>query len=202
MRKLKSWTNFCIATSVAMFASVQAADKEMRNGQPSWVIQSDQVELAITELGGHMAPVTFYRKDPTPVQPYHISPWQEENHKYPAPVLVPLRGDFFCMPFGGNSDAVAGEKHPPHGEIVGEPWKLANSKKTGDVTTLTLGIETKIRKGRVTSELSLVDGQNVVYSRSTIEGFAGRAPLGHHATLAMPEKEGACASPRARSVSA
>jgi hypothetical protein len=43
----------------------------------------------------------------------------------------------------------------------------------------------------VTNELSLVEGQNVVYSRTTIEGFAGRAPLGHHATLAMPEKEGA-----------
>ena len=36
-----------------------------------------------------------------------------------------------------------------------------------------------------------MDGQNAVYSRHTIEGFAGRAPLGHHATLAMPEKEGA-----------
>ncbi|HAM72706.1 MAG TPA: hypothetical protein DCM86_13780, partial [Verrucomicrobiales bacterium] len=33
--------------------------------------------------------------------------------------------------------------------------------------------------------------QNVVYSRNRIEGFAGRVPLGHHATLAMPEKEGA-----------
>jgi hypothetical protein len=59
------------------------------------------------------------------------------------------------------------------------------------VTTLTLGIETKVRKGRVTKELSLVDGQNAVYSRNVIEDFAGRAPLGHHATLAMPEKEGA-----------
>ena len=108
----------------------------------------------------------------------------------PAPVLVPLRGDFFCLPFGGNSDEVAGEKHPPHGEIVGDAWKPVSSKKTGGVTTLTLGIDTKVRKGRVTRELSLVDGQNVVYSRSTIEGFAGRVPLGHHATLAMPEKEG------------
>ena len=127
-----------------------------------------------------------------PVQPYYISPWQDEApSKMPAPVLVTLRGDFFCMPFGGNTDEVAGEKHPPHGEIVGDAWHLAGTKKAGDVTTLTLGIETKIRKGRVTKELSLVDGQNVVYSRNTIEGFAGRVPLGHHATLAMPEKEGA-----------
>jgi hypothetical protein len=95
------------------------------------------------------------------------------------------------MPFGGNSDEVGGEKHPPHGEVAGSAWKVAGTKKTGDVTTLTLGIETKARKGKVTKELSLVDGQNVVYSRHTIEGFAGSVPLGHHATLAMPEKEGA-----------
>jgi hypothetical protein len=35
-----------------------------------------------------------------------------------------------------------------------------------------------------------VKGQNVVYSRHTIEGFAGQVPLGHHATLALPEDEG------------
>ena len=27
------------------------------------------------------------------------------------PVLVPLRGDFFCMPFGANLDPYQGEKH-------------------------------------------------------------------------------------------
>ena len=58
------------------------------------------------------------------------------------------------------------------------------------MSTLSLTCETKVRKGRVTKDLSLVDGENVVYSRHLIEGFGGRAPLGHHATLAMPEKEG------------
>ncbi len=43
----------------------------------------------------------------------------------------------------------------------------------------------------VTRELSLVEGQSVVYSRTRIEGFSGRVPLGHHATLAMPDDSGA-----------
>ena len=178
----------------ATFSAAAADDVKLRtvHSQPSFILGTKEVEIAVTQLGGHMAPVTFFRDSAKPVQPYHISPWQDEKPSaMPAPVLVTLRGDFFCLPFGGNSDAVSGEKHPPHGEIVGEPWKLGTSKKAGDVTTLTLGIETKVRRGRVTKELSLVDGQNVVYSRNTIEGFAGRAPLGHHATLAMPEKEGA-----------
>jgi hypothetical protein len=51
-------------------------------------------------------------------------------------------------------------------------------------------MNTAIRKGKVTKQLSLVDGENVVYSRHVIEGFGGKTPLGHHATLAVPEKEG------------
>lgn len=180
---------------IAAAASISAADENgLRtfHSQPSFVIATEEVEIVITKIGAHMAPVTFFRDSAKPVQPYYISPWQDEAPtKMPAPVLVALRGDFFCLPFGGNTAEVAGEKHPPHGEIVGDAWHLIGSKKTGDVTTLTLGIETKVRAGRVTKELSLVAGQNVIYSRNIIEGFVGSVPLGHHATLAMPEKEGA-----------
>ena len=183
-----------LAASLVLMASAVAADAPSRSvhSQPSAILATKDVEVAVTTRGGHMAPVTFFRSSDRPVQPYSVSPWQDEAPlPMPAPVLVTLRGDFFCMPFGGNSAEVAGEKHPPHGEIVGELWEVVGTKQAGDVSTLTMEIDTKVRKGRVIKELSLVDGQNAVYSRRTIEGFAGRAPLGHHATLAMPEKEGA-----------
>ena len=183
-----------LAASLVLMASAVAADAPSRSvhSQPSAILATKDVEVAVTTRGGHMAPVTFFRSSDRPVQPYSVSPWQDEAPlPMPAPVLVTLRGDFFCMPFGGNSAEVAGEKHPPHGEIVGELWEVVGTKQAGDVSTLTMEIDTKVRKGRVIKELSLVDGQNAVYSRHTIEGFAGRAPLGHHATLAMPEKEGA-----------
>lgn len=161
------------------------------HGQPSFVLANKEVEMAVTRIGAHMAPVTFFRDTPQPVSPYHISPWQDEPHAaMPAPVLVPLRGDFFCLPFGGNADPFEGEKHPPHGGIVGEPWDFVGQQISGDVATLTLSFSLKARKAKVTKELSLVAGHNVIYSSHTIEGFEGRAPLGHHATLAMPEKEG------------
>ena len=76
------------------------AKRKVVASQPAWELANKQVELAVTELGGHMAPVTFYRKSAEPVQPYYISPWQGEKLKIDEPVLVPLRGDFFCMPFG------------------------------------------------------------------------------------------------------
>jgi hypothetical protein len=174
-----------------MLTSLRASDKETISGQPSWVLRSDQVELAITEVGGHMAPVTFYRKEKLPVKPFHVSPWQTEDHEYPAPVLVPLRGDFFCMPFGGNSDAYRDEKHPPHGETAGSTWKLISTTKQGSVNKLTLEMTTTVRAAKVTKQLQLVDGHNAVYSNHHIEGFVGPTSIGHHATLGMPDKEGA-----------
>lgn len=193
---MKSLSNILTATRIAiLFASalspIQAAEMETRSGQPCWVFQSDQIELAITQLGAHMAPVTFYRKDPAPIQPYHISPWQGEHHEYPVPVLVPLRGDFFCMPFGGNADAYRDEKHPPHGETAGSTWQLVGTEKKGSVSTLTLEMKTTTRIGKVTKKLQLVDGHNVVYSSHHIEGFVGETSIGHHATLGMPDTEGA-----------
>lgn len=190
--KISSPTRLLAIGLLSVFTtSGYAEDVILRNQhqQPCYVIGNKQVEVAVTENGGHMAPVTFYRDSDKPLKPYYVSPWQDEKpSEMPVPVLVPLRGDFFCMPFGGNSDEVSGEKHPPHGEIAGAKWKPLGTKKAGDVTTLTMAIDTKIRRGRVTKELSLVDSQNVVYTKHTIEGFAGRVPLGHHATLAMPEQ--------------
>ena len=186
---------FCgVAVTMVLFAANgfgQEPNTRTIHSQPSFVVSTSQVELAVTELGGHMAPVTFFRSSAKPVRPYHVSPWQDEKPSaMPAPVLNALRGDFFCMPFGGNSDLLAGEKHPPHGEIVGEKWKYVGTTKSADVTTLTMSIETRVRRGEVTKELSLVADQNVVYSKHIINGFTGNVPLGHHATLAMPDKEG------------
>ncbi len=157
--------------------------------QPSFTIASRKVELSVTELGGQMAPVTFSFGS-THVQPYHISPWQDEPAiAPPVPVLGPLRGDFFCMPFGGNADLVNGEKHPPHGEVAGSKWTLVSGRQEGPISRLTLELQTEVRQGKVTKELLLHEQHSVVYSKHTIEGFTGRVPLGHHATLAMPDTD-------------
>jgi hypothetical protein len=158
--------------------------------QPSWIIRNYDVELAITQLGGHMAPVTFYRRDPSPVQPYYMSPWQGERLALDDAVLRPLRGDFFCLPFCGGTDPARGERFPAHGESATSPWTLAELEKSRRVTTLVLTLDNQIRPGKITKRLSLVKGENVVYSRHVLDGFSGRMPLGHHAILAVPEAEG------------
>src|SRR5882757_7762118 len=109
-----------LVMATTLSAVVQGAEQRVIHSQSSWVISTPQVELAVTERGGQMAPVTFFRDTAKPVQPYHISPWQDEKlADLPAPVLNTLRGDWFCIPFGGNSEAFRGEQHPPHGEVAG-----------------------------------------------------------------------------------
>ena len=170
-------------------------DERTISSQPSWILANDTVELAITKLGGHMAPVTFDRKAAASIRPYYVSAWQDEGLKdLPAAVLVPLRGDFFCMPFGGNSEAMGTEQHVPHGESATETWQFAGRQREANGTeTLTLTLATKVRPGTITKQLTLTPGQPVVYTSHVIEGFAGPVPLGHHATLAMPEEEGTIA---------
>lgn len=187
----------CTVTSLVAHAQDSSKDKKVTladktiHAQPSYVLSSNQVELAVTLLGGHMAPVTFYRDTAEPIQPYHISPWQEEQQaEMPAAVLVPLRGDFFCMPFGGNSEPLGNEKHPPHGEVASSPWIRTIAERSGNVSHASMTMKTTARAGTVTKDIYLVDNQNVVYTKHTIEGFEGKVPLGHHATLAMSPQEG------------
>jgi len=179
------------SVTLPRFAHSQAEPTAIFASQPSWVVRSKEVELAVTQIGGHMAPVTFFRDTPEAVRPYYISPWQNEDVEPETPVLVPLRGDFFCMPFGGNAQAFQGEKHTPHGETATSRWTYVGSGTSGAVTSLTLSMQTGVRKGKVTKRLMLRDGENVVYSQNVLDGFSGKMPLGHHATLAVPEEEGA-----------
>jgi len=90
--------------------------KRIIHGQPSWRLASTDVEAFVTEMGGHLGPVTFDRKG-RKLQPYSVAPWAEEQTDPSLPpILKALRGDFFCLPFGGNATPFGREKHPVHGE--------------------------------------------------------------------------------------
>ena len=158
------------------------AEKRIES-QPSWVVRGDKVELAVTRLGAHMAPVTFCRDERSPVQPYHITPWQNEKLAGLAAVETPTRGDFFCMPFGSNREAYRGENHPAHGETAGSQWSLDECIRDGARTTLRIRLETSARPGAVRRAFTLIVGHNTVYCRTTVEGFRGRSPFAHHAIL-------------------
>ncbi len=155
-------------------------------GQPSWRVAASQVEAHVTRLGGHLAPVIFDRGGRR-LSPYAVAPWAEE--KTPAtmpPILKALRGDFFCMPFGGNETPLQGEQFPPHGETANALWHFESLETVEGESTLHLSLETTVRPGRVDKRIRLKDGQNAIYSEHIISGMKGPMSPGHHAILRFP----------------
>ena len=160
------------------------------HGQPSWRLASTQVEAFVTETGGHWGPVTFDRKG-RKLQPYSVAPWVEERIDPAEPAIIKvLRGDFFCLPFGGNATPFGREKHPVHGETANARWQFRSLETRDGRSCLHLSLQTKVRPGRVDKRIWLVDGQNTIYSQHVVSGMSGPMNLGHHAMLKFPDAPG------------
>ena len=130
-------------------------------GQPSYTLQTKQVSMAVSQLAGCMAPVRFYRDTKSPVEPLAIAPWWKE--KMPTgtpPVIKALRGDFFCMPFGGSDTAYKGILYPPHGETANRKWEFQDIVRKRSGKALHLSMDLKLQKGRVEKTLAILEGQN------------------------------------------
>jgi hypothetical protein len=160
------------------------------HGQPSWRFASDKVEAFLTELGGELGPIAFNLKGKQ-IQPYSIAPWAEEKEAAELiPILQALRGDFFCMPFGGNATPWRGEKHPVHGDTANMIWHLESISEQAGRVCLHASIETQSRPGRVDKRVFLKTGQTAVYSQHTLTGLKGPMNLGHHPMLHFPDEPG------------
>ncbi len=174
---------------------MQAADRLKENfhpmklpiiaGQPSWVLRSDQVEAAVTRTGGHLGPVKF-RLGRRVVRPFHVAPWAEEATPGLPNILRVLRGDFFCLPFGGNGTPWKGERHPAHGQTANAVWQFLGAEDEGETRSLDLGLNTTIRQARIEKLIQLRQGHTAVYCRHVIRGAAGPMNPGHHAMLEFP----------------
>ena len=162
----------------------------MIHGQPSWRLGSSEVEAFITETGGQLGPVTFDLKGRT-LQPYSVAPWAEEKLDPSLPaILKALRGDFFCLPFGGNATPFGQEKHPVHGETANARWRFQSLQRKAGRSALHLSLRTKIRVGQVDKKIWLVDGQQAVYSEHVVSGMSGPMNCGHHAMVKFPDAPG------------
>jgi hypothetical protein len=159
-------------------------------GQSSWRMVSKDVEAFVTEVGGHLGPVTFERLG-RKIQPFSVAPWTAERFDTPLPPIIQvLRGDFFCLPFGGNGTPYRGERHSIHGETANARWNFESLETVEGRTCLHLRLKTKVRAGYVDKRIYLVDGQNVAYSQHIISGMNGPINPGHHAMLKFPDTPG------------
>lgn len=164
--------------------------KETLFGQPSWTLESDRVSASITRTGGHLAPVSF-RIGRRTIQPFAIAPWWNEKLAADTPPIVRvLRGDFFCLPFGGNATPYRGKNHPVHGDTCNHRWRLLGCEEAHDAATLRLGMDLTSFSGHVEKRITLMPGQTAVYQEHIITGVDAPTSLGHHATLQFPDLPG------------
>jgi len=158
--------------------------------QPSWRVANDQIEAFVTQAGGHLAPVTFDRKG-RKLQPFSVAPWHDEQLDKDTPAIVrTLRGDFFCMPFGGNETPYRGQRFPVHGDTSNLKWTLREITRTKPETVLHASLKCTSRAGYVDKRIRLIDGHPLVYQSHTVTGLSGKMGYGHHATLKFPEEPG------------
>lgn len=143
---------------------------EMSFGQPSYRISSDLVDVWVTETGGQMGPVAFHL-GPREVWPFHVAPWWNETPPEP-PMIEALRGDFFCMPFGGNDLPYEGAKYPQHGHTANDRWKLVRQESDRLV----------LQGWHAQKRITLVPDHSAVYVRHEL-GWDGPMSFGHHAML-------------------
>ena len=161
------------------------------HGQAGWSFKSSRVKAFLTRTGGHLAPVVFKlgRKS---VQPFSITPWAKEPLPADLPTMLRIaRGDFFCVPFGGNATPYRGERHPAHGETANRDWTFESLDCAGGTTTLHTSMRTRARRGRVDKRLILRDGHAAVYSEHVLSGMSGPMCIGTHPMLLFPDQPGA-----------
>ena len=146
---------------------------ETIHGAPSYTLRTAEVELAVTQTAGHLAPVTF-RLPGIDARPYSLSPWTPAQADASLPnLLTYLRGDFMCLPFGGQ------QKGPPHGDTANAPWQSVASP----AHTLTLRQTGTDTGATVTKTFTLVPGHHALYAEHRIENLEGRWNYGNHPVL-------------------
>ena len=157
-------------------------------GAAGWWLSGGNAQLFLTEQGGQHAPVEFRLADGRGVQPYFLSPWQERKPDLSSiPLLQYLRGDFFCLPFGGNGDAVDGHQYQCHGETAAAAWQFADARREGASAVFEFTQEGQVLPTKVRKRIEMRDGESALYLTHTVSGLEGRMPYGHHTILKMPE---------------
>jgi hypothetical protein len=149
---------------------------EIINGEPSLRLATPELDLCVTLQGGHLAPVEFHlsRRD---VSPYALAPWQPAEWPAGPPLLTVLRGDFLCLPFGGQ---VAG---PPHGEVANGEWRRVSQT----ARSLHLTMKAADTGAEVEKIFSVRPGQTAIFAEHRITQLEGDFSYGNHPILDLSE---------------
>lgn len=132
-------------------------------------VESDRVRLDVTLIGG-MSTASFRLGD-REVAPYSLAPWKPDDVSAELPPLLRvLRGEFFCLPFGPQSDG------PPHGDGANKPWSLVACANG----VIEMSLHAADSGARITKSYQLREGEAAIYYEYRISGLEGAWSYGTH----------------------
>jgi hypothetical protein len=114
------------------------------------------------------------------LSPMHRAPWVGLGLPMPpwaAPHLAGLEGDFFCAPFGEQTEGV-----PLHGWPANGDWQLVEARGGRLVARL----PQPVQGARLEKTLQLRDGQPFLYQLHRFEGGEGTLRAANHAMVSLP----------------
>ncbi len=114
------------------------------------------------------------------VSPLHKAPWVGSDEPISdrlPPHLKTLGGDFFCAPFGQETEEV-----PLHGWTANSEWHVEYLTRS----SLRARLQKTVNGAQIVKELSLRSGHPFIYQRHTFFGDPGPIPLANHANVSLP----------------
>jgi hypothetical protein len=156
--------------------------------------------LAVQTLGAMIGPITFILPDGRLVSPLHVAGWGNDPNRFELPgVLQRLRGEWPCVPFGGDADRQlskgwsvngAGLAGQPHGYGSNTDWRWIDGD--GEYLTLAIDYPSEHPIGRLTRRIipdphsPAVDFELTILPRRDCE-----LPIGLHPVFRVPPEPGA-----------
>lgn len=148
------------------------------HGEESHTLDTPELSLAVTARGGHMAPVAFHLECGD-VAPYSLSPWLASEHEDQPILLSVLRGDFLCLPFGGQ------QQGPPHGDPANADWELVSTSDR----SLVLQLDCSDSGAHVEKHFTVRPGQHAIRMEHRISKLEGEWSYGTHPILDLSRME-------------
>ncbi len=143
------------------------------HGSESFFLSTADVSVAVTQQGGHMAPVTFHTSEGD-FSPYSSAPWEPKECDESLPhLLKELRGDFFCLPFGPQENGL------PHGDTANSVWQQLYCS----ANEISLVCHSQCPEALVKKTISLRTGHTALYISHQIDGLHGDFSYGNHPIL-------------------
>ncbi|MFT6864043.1 MAG: hypothetical protein ACJAVK_002605 [Akkermansiaceae bacterium] len=148
------------------------------HGEPSHHLATPELDLDLTIRGGHLAPLVFHLPE-RDVSPYALAPWRPAEYPDQPPLLSVLRGDFLCLPFGGQTDG------PPHGDPANASWELLEKSER----SLTLVQKASDSGATIQKIVAVRPGQHAVFVEHQISNLDGHFSYGTHPILDLSHLE-------------